>query len=157
MKISRNLFQILPSKIIGIVLLNILLSIFSSFGQTRTIDSLQSLLKTNPADTIKISIFDNLFLEYEFSDDKKAGDALKDALTLAQKIDYKRGKALLYTHYAFFAEDKGNYQDALKNYFSALKEHQAMGDQQGIADIYNDTGAFIMSREIIRKHWQIIF
>lgn len=55
--------------------------------------SLLTILKTAKEDTIKVNTLNNLFLEYEFTEDEKAKGYLTKAFELSQKIDYKKGLA----------------------------------------------------------------
>ena len=109
-----------------------------SVAQQNKIDSLQNVLQTTKEDTIKIITFNNLFLEFEFNNETKALDCLNKAIELSEKINYKYGLAITYNHLGFFAEDKRNYSEALKNYFSALKIREAIGDKKGGASSYNN-------------------
>ena len=42
------------------------------YSQNPTIDSILNLINTTKLDSVKIDSYNNLFFEYEFSDDKKA-------------------------------------------------------------------------------------
>ena len=111
------------------------------FGQTSKIDSLQTILKISKEDTTKINTLNKLFLEVEFSDDKKATKYLDEALELSQKINYKKGLSITYIYLGYFAEDKGNYSEALKNYTTSLKASEDIGFKKGEADSYNNIGS----------------
>jgi tetratricopeptide (TPR) repeat protein len=111
-----------------------------AFGQQNKIDSLLNVLKTTKQDTTKVKTYNNLFLEVEFTDDAKAIEYLTKALELSKKIDFNKGLGVTYAHLGYFAEDKGKYPEALKNYFASLKIKEAIGDKKGIADSYNNIG-----------------
>jgi tetratricopeptide (TPR) repeat protein len=104
-------------------------------------DSLQAVLKTTTEDTAKVKLLNQLFLEYEFSDEAKARQCLDDAITLSKKCGYQKGLARAYKHSGFFAEDKGNYAEALKMYFASLEICEKINDLKGMADGYNGIGA----------------
>ncbi len=106
-----------------------------------TIDSLINVLNAANQDTTKLKTLNNLFLQYEFEDDEKADEYLNKALSLAQKIDYKKGLAAAYSYRGFFFTDKGNYPDALKNHFASLKLYEVMGEKKGVASSYNNIGS----------------
>lgn len=137
-------------KLILLILLNFTFCVLNSFcfaqnsnsvgERSRTTDSLLTLLSTTKQDTTKVNTYNQLFFEYEFSDDAKARENLNKALALAQKIDYKKGLAATFTHLGYFAEDKGNYQEALKNYFAALKTQGNIGDKGGMSVLLNNIG-----------------
>jgi tetratricopeptide (TPR) repeat protein len=109
-------------------------------AQQNKIDSLLILLKTTKEDTAKVKIFNNLFLEYEFSDDEKAKKYLNEALDLSLKKKFKKELANTYILFGYFAEDKGEYAEALNYYFSSLKIRKVIGDKKGVAESYNNRG-----------------
>lgn len=125
-----------------LVLLAFLYSQFLSYGQEAIVDSLLKVIARAEHDTTKINAYNSLFLEFEFADDKKAGEYLDKAYELAQKINYKKGLATTYIHKGYFAEDKGDYAEAIKNYNAALKTTKLIpaGDKAGEADAYNNLG-----------------
>lgn len=98
------------------LLLFCLFSVVNCIAQNHQLDSLLNVFKIAKEDSNKVNILNNLFLEYEFSDEKKAKKCLDDALQLAKKIDYKKGEGTAYTLLGYFAEDKGNYAEALKKH-----------------------------------------
>ncbi|MBA3971352.1 MAG: tetratricopeptide repeat protein [Bacteroidetes bacterium] len=111
----------------------------SCFSQVA--DPLQNILKTTIEDSVKVNALNNLFLEFEFVDQGKAEDYLTEALKLSLKSGFKRGLAKAYKHLGFFAEDKGNYPEAIKNYFSSSKVYEELGDKRGRAANYNGIGS----------------
>lgn len=111
-----------------------------SYGQQPIADSLLNLVNVAQQDTTKVNAYNQLFLEYEFSDNGKAQDCLNKALALAQKSGFKKGLATTYIYLGYFAEDKSNYPEALKNYRESLKIIEAINDKKGIAFCYNNIG-----------------
>jgi tetratricopeptide (TPR) repeat protein len=116
-----------------------------AIGQGK-VDSLLNVLKTTKQDTTKVNTYNNLFLEVEFTDEAKAKEYLTKALKLSKKIDFKKGLGATYLYLGFFADDKGNYPEALKNYFTSLKIREAIGDKNGVADSYNNIGLVYMNQ-----------
>ena len=119
----------------------LLLASCSCFGQNIKTDSLLAILKSEKDDTNKVNTLNKLFIQYEFSDDKVAKEYLNKAVELSNKIDDKKGLASTYIHLGYSAEDKGNYQDALKNYFISLKINKIINNKIGTADSYNNIGS----------------
>ena len=111
-----------------------------SFAKGANVDSLLTILKVIKEDSTKVNTYDNLFLEFEFSDRLKAENYLNKALLLSQKIDYKTGLYKIYMHFGYLAEDKGNYPLALNNYFSSLKVAEDTKNQIRISAIQNNIG-----------------
>ena len=156
------------------IFLSISLSLLISFsgGQTfaesNKVDSLLTELKKATHDTTKIKIYNNLFLEYEFTDTLKAKKYVLLALKLSKKIISspdealakagKKGLADSYIRFGFFNEDKGNYKKALKYYNKSLKLYEELGTssddlsrtegrealaksgRKGMSDSYNNIG-----------------
>jgi tetratricopeptide (TPR) repeat protein len=98
------------------VLVLFLLSGIFSYAQNDYVDSLVKHLKNEKTDTGKINDLHQLFLEYEFSDNIKSTEYIYKALELSKKSGYKKGLAVSYKYLGFFAEDTGNYEQAINNY-----------------------------------------
>ena len=111
-----------------------------TYGQQSKTDSLLNILKSAKEDTTKVNTCNTLFLNFEFSDDTKAQDYLNQALKLSQKLEYKKGLATTYLYLGYFAEDKGNFTEALKNYISSSKINESIDNKKGLADAYNSIG-----------------
>src|SRR3990170_4605654 len=92
------------------VIFSLLFFIFHlfSFSQNTQLDSLLTALKTVKEDTSKVNILNDIFLEYEYTDYKKAKEYLNKALELSQRIDYKKGLGTTYMYLGFYAEDNGD-------------------------------------------------
>lgn len=113
----------------------------SWFAQENRIDSLLSVLKLAKEDSVKVNTLNELFLEYEFEDEAKAKEYLNNALSLSQKVDYKKGIAITYMYLGFFADDQSNYPEALKNYKASLKTFTTIQNKKGMANAYNSIGS----------------
>jgi tetratricopeptide (TPR) repeat protein len=127
-----------------------------NFSQAyKQIDSLQTLLKKDKADTAKISHLNALSDLYETigSLDTSLIYA-KQALRLAKSIaldksrninlDIKKasikGMAIAYLNIGYVYEDLGNYPKALKNFFASLKINEVIKNKKGISNAYNAIG-----------------
>jgi tetratricopeptide (TPR) repeat protein len=110
------------------------------YGQLSNADSLLAIVETAKEDTVRISAYHELFLEYEFSDDQKARGFLNEALELSRKLKDKKFLADTYILMGYLAEDKGNFTEALENYSNSLKINEQMGDRNGIAIALNNIG-----------------
>ncbi len=114
----------------------------SAFAQNNTvIDSLELDLKAAKEDTVKVNILNSLSRQYfDISDYELAMKNSESALALADKINYKRGKANAYNAIGIIYDDQGNYPEALENYFASLKIREELEDKKGIASCYNNIG-----------------
>ena len=111
-----------------------------SFGQSSKVDSLINLLTTTKDDTLKVTILNRLFLEFEYTDDVKAFDYLNKSLELCKKSNYQKGLFTTYTNFAYYYEDKSNFHQALTNYTFALKAAEKLSNSIGIGASYNSIG-----------------
>lgn len=131
-----------------------LLSTVYCLGQTPKIDSLILLLKTDKPDTTKLIHLYQISDESEtignYEDGLNYGNqALQLADLLLNKADVahsglettaKRYKAKAYSNIGIIYSDKGNNEEALKYYSSALKIFIEINDKKGIGNVYNNIG-----------------
>ena len=137
-------------------LLTIHCSLFTASAQNQKIDSLLNELKKFDAkklehnknqlpeeeDTTKVNLLNALSYEsYKTGDFAQEMTYANDALTLAKKLQWKKGIAYSLKNIGSAYEDVGNYAPALENYFAALKIFEEIGDKKGIASSYNNIGA----------------
>ncbi|MES2288028.1 MAG: tetratricopeptide repeat protein [Bacteroidota bacterium] len=131
----------MQKKIAILILLSVFNIIYSfCLAQNSRIDSLNTLLKTTTEDTTKVNALNKLFEEYEFTDAEKAKDYLENATKLALKNTYKQGLIKCFTNSGFFADDTGNYQQALVNHQKALNVSQEIRDKRSIASSFYNVG-----------------
>src|SRR5438445_395191 len=113
----------------------------SVFGQDHKIDSLLTVLKTTKEDTNKVKLLVKLGNKYR---DIGGYDSSiiygKQATALSEKLKFKRGIANSFNLLGTIDQLYGNYEDALKNYFAALKIREEMGNKIDIAASYNNIG-----------------
>ena len=117
------------------------------FAQDKELDSLLLVVNTSTIDTLKVNALNNLFLWFEFEDDLKAQKYLDEAFELSKKCGYKKGEALTYAHKGFFAEDKGNYAEALKYYLFSLKLRETFENKAEAGDSYLYIGNVYYAQE----------
>jgi len=103
------------------ILLTIAFFVNTGFCQNqKKIDSLENVLGNTKNDTIKVHIYNRLFLEYEFNDISKAKDYLEHAIALSQSINNQISLAESYKNMGFLHEDKSEYLSAIDYYNKAL-------------------------------------
>src|SRR5580692_191507 len=114
---------------------------FPGHAQTKTIDSLQQVLRTQQEDTSKVNTLNELAYEFtNFADSQKSLQFARQALSLSETINYKKGKALSFFRIGICYSSNGNLAEANKNFTLALKLYQEIGDKNRIARTYYELG-----------------
>jgi tetratricopeptide (TPR) repeat protein len=117
------------------------LNTFILYAQTKTIDSLAKDLQTQKEDTNKVNTLNELAYEFTYNaDSQKSFRFANQAISLAEKINYKKGKALAFFRLGISYGWHNNIAEADKNFNTALKLYQEIGDKNRIAQIYNQLG-----------------
>lgn len=104
------------------------------------IDSLNSLLKTNIADSIRAKIFNNLCAEYANYDYEKAIDYGNKALLIARDQKLQKEIATALNNIGSIYIYQGKYKEALQNIIQSLKIWETLGDRSSIANTLNNIG-----------------
>jgi len=121
----------------SIIILFILQSAFS-FGSVK--DSLHGALKNEASPCKQIGIQSSLVWEYIYDDIDKAEKFAKDAVANAKKCSDKLAKSQAYQILGTTYLIRNLSSEALKNYFTALKMKEELGDSSGMAGILNNIG-----------------
>jgi tetratricopeptide (TPR) repeat protein len=117
------------------------LDAFMGHAQTKTIDSLQKALQTQKEDTSKVNTLNELAYEFTYTvDSRKSFQFANQAISLAEKINYKKGKSLAFLRIGICCGYNNNFAEENKNLNTALKLYQEIGDKNRIAQIYNQLG-----------------
>ena len=120
-----------------------------ALAQRTEIDSLLVVLKTAKEDTNKVNTLN--LLSYKFYDNAK-GDRdtsiyyAKNALQLAQKLNFQKGMGVAHRRIGASYNLLGNFPETLKNYLEALKIFEAIQDKREIAKINLSLSQFYWSR-----------
>jgi tetratricopeptide (TPR) repeat protein len=129
----------LPNRIFLFVLF--FLNAFIGHAQNKTIDSLQRVLQIETEDTSKVNTLNELAYEFTISaDSQKSFQFARQAISLAEKINYKKGKALAFFRIGICYGSQGNLPEANKDLNIALKLYQDIGDKGRIARTYSELG-----------------
>jgi tetratricopeptide (TPR) repeat protein len=137
-------------------------------GQNRGIDSLKKVLNDMPVeskglgeDTIRISLLNRISRLFLFAGSYDsslhyANRSWQLAASKEQVPAVKRGLGRAYNSIGLAHYYRGNYPEALKNHYSALKIQEEARDQSGIANSYNHLGLVYYSQgqseEALRNH-----
>ena len=101
-------------------------------GQDR-IDSLLNVMEGIKAkdDTVKVNLLNSLSeASIDISENEKSLLYSKEALSLSEKLNFKKGKSDAYHDMGRVYSHLGNHPEALKNNFAALKIREEMGDKK---------------------------
>lgn len=111
-----------------------------SFGQNQQIEKLKEEIRTAEEDTSKVNAILALSKCYFGTAPEKSISYGEIALSLAQKIPYRKGIALAYKNIGIGYYNKGSYIEALQNYKLSLDIFSSMKDSLGIANIFSNIG-----------------
>ncbi|MFN8354595.1 MAG: tetratricopeptide repeat protein [Spirosomataceae bacterium] len=119
-----------------------LMLIFSNvLAQNKQItDSLKHQLRIAKHDTSRVKVMSELCLEYRLSKLDLAMNYGKQALALAQKVDFPQSEAMASISLGFAYRESGDLPKALKLIIRALKLLEETNDLQGIANAKNSLG-----------------
>jgi serine phosphatase RsbU (regulator of sigma subunit)/Tfp pilus assembly protein PilF len=116
-------------------------SIFlTTFAQSPTIDSLNTILKNVMADTVKVNTLYNLALEYKKTEPDKLKDYLNKSYSLAVKINYKKGIGNNLFSFGEIELNIGNYEKALSFFNRSLEIREQLKDKANASDCLNSIG-----------------
>src|SRR6185295_483504 len=110
----------------------------------RKVDSFLHVLKIAKDDTSKVNTLIDFGQELDgWSEEErpKAIENYKSALSLAEKLNYKKGKANAYFWIANFLRGEAKYDQALKYYSDALKINEAENDYGRLTQCYLGIGS----------------
>lgn len=109
---------------------------FSVFSQTNIIDSLQNVAKTAKSDTIRVNALNELADRYrKKSDYEQALQNATAALTLGEKINFKRGVAKSNSHLGNIYRNKSQYDKSIEYYNRAIPLFKDLKDKYAIAPV----------------------
>lgn len=110
------------------------------FSQTKA-DSLKGLLSAAKQDTNQVNVLNDLSWEFLMANNLDTVLYYANtAKTQATSISFQKGLATSYNIMGIAYEHRGNYPEALKNYYSALKIREQLKNKSSIASTYNNIG-----------------
>lgn len=146
------------SKIIFLLLINLLFIDVHGVAQSPNIDSLTTVLKTLKPDSIKVKTLYNLYEQYKYTDAKKAEQYINDSYLLATQLNYQKGIAQAVYCLANIELTKGNYEQSLLLFNRSLEIAQKINDKQifsnclnGIGNIYTSKADYAKALEYNKK------
>jgi tetratricopeptide (TPR) repeat protein len=110
------------------------------FAQNKEVDSLQALLHTSIADTIKIKVLNELVNLNKGSDLEKALEFAKQSKAVSMKIKDESGKRNSLNNMGVIYTSLGNYNEALKCHFEAVQIGEKLKLKKEISASYQNIG-----------------
>ncbi|MBL7772940.1 MAG: tetratricopeptide repeat protein [Chitinophagaceae bacterium] len=117
------------------------LSIFSSFGKDKELDSLLLSLQHCEEDTHKVNLY--IAVARKYYDKSMYQEALQTAdllYQLATSLRYEKGRIVYFNLTGRIQKNLGDYPEAQHRYLKALKMSEALKDTESIAGSYNNLG-----------------
>ncbi|MCS6795628.1 MAG: tetratricopeptide repeat protein [Raineya sp.] len=112
---------------------------FQTFCQDER--SLLALLETTPEDTNKVRIYQNLaYLNYQKNNYMQAQNYAESAIALADKIDFKEGKAKAHFVLGDIFKEKQEFLLSLKSYFQTERIYTSLNRKDLLPDVYSKIG-----------------
>jgi signal transduction histidine kinase len=104
------------------------------------IDSLRTILKTASYDPRRCILMNEISNLYYLHNSEKGIHYAKQALKLAQAINFPKGKAFAYLYLAKNTSMTGDYNQSLKYYSIAKSYFEALNDQKSLGSVYLNQG-----------------
>jgi len=129
-----------------IILQSILLIGFNEIisAQKSKSDSLIFELNTTKEDTSKVNLLFELSFELKNQYPDSAMDYANRGITIAEKIDFKKGLANCYNIVGGINNNKGEYEIAMKYCQKSLRIHTEINYKKGIIDALNQSGTIYL-------------
>jgi tetratricopeptide (TPR) repeat protein len=118
----------------------------SSFNNSLKIDSVKKLLQTQKEDSNKVTSLNDLSTNALVKDDfDNSMQYAKEALTISEKLNYKKGKADAFYNIASVMgqqsyTNQSLYPEIYRLVFNALKLYEELGNNDGTAQCYESLG-----------------
>ncbi|MTI21577.1 tetratricopeptide repeat protein [Fulvivirga sp. RKSG066] len=126
------------------IFLAVLLSVLPTLTQAQndliSPDSLRQVYNTTSNDSIKLRIAYYLISEYEISDPDSAYQMALHIKELAEQENDTTILASIYRYLGVLAGYRGEHYQALQFDFDALRLYESVGDEEGIARVWNNLG-----------------
>ncbi|MCC7232830.1 MAG: tetratricopeptide repeat protein [Bacteroidia bacterium] len=116
------------------------LAVTAAFALPAKTDSLKNYLLQAKDDTNKVNALNALSAEYKSRNPDSSLTLINQAILLAEKINFKKGKAEALRNKGGYHLDKASYNEAMKYYFESLRISAEIGDRSGVAKTTGNIG-----------------
>jgi tetratricopeptide (TPR) repeat protein len=100
------------------------------FSQNRIVDSLNNVLKKTKEDSSKVKVLNSLSYTLCHINPDTSITLCREALKLAEKLNWKKGMAVCFSHLGAFYTSLGNYNLSIENCNKAVILFDELGDQK---------------------------
>jgi tetratricopeptide (TPR) repeat protein len=124
--------------------LSLLISAFlylSAHSQSRYVDSILYILKTQPEDSMKVKFLQKLWVHYLNNDPQKSVEYASEGLYIAKKIKWDRGIAASYSGISNAYFNLGDYQNSLKYRLEELDFSKKIKYNDDVCEVLYSMGA----------------
>jgi class 3 adenylate cyclase/predicted metal-dependent HD superfamily phosphohydrolase len=104
------------------------------------LDSLYALQRKAKDDTGRVKLLNTICQEYLVTEPEVALDYANQALDLAERLSFHRGKAYAYRNIALYHYSHNEFDEALMNHAKSIDLFEKLGDQEGLRLGYNSLG-----------------
>lgn len=151
------------NRILLLILCSLLIAKSNLLAQSsKAFDSLVQLAKTQPDDSIKLAVYDQIF-GYVNTTPVLVKPYINDAIKLSQKLKSKGAEMTFFTGSGKLYYELGDYDNALKYYLEGAKVAESAKDYAYmcevytlISDVYIINKNFQKSDEYLAREWAII-
>lgn len=124
----------------GLVIAFFMISPLSVTYSQSAVDSLKTLLTTSIADTTRVRLLNEVGFAYTYSSTDRALVYTRQALSMAENIDFAAGVAKSEFQLTLIYRLLGNYPEALNSGFESLKYYTGVQRKPDIAGVFTNLG-----------------
>ena len=118
----------------------------NGYAQNSKTDSLKALVQTTVADTAKVNLLNSISYNLFTSAPAEAIDYGKQALKLAEEINFKKGVAYALRNIGLGYYMQSNFPEVLNYWDQSLKVFESLGDKLGVSNLLNNLGAIYFNQ-----------
>jgi adenylate cyclase len=116
------------------------------YSQDSKTDSLKALIQTVVDDTTRVNLLNSISYNLFTSAPAEAIDYGKQALTLAEEINFKKGIAFASKNIGLGYYMQSNFPEVLNYWDQSLKVFESLGDKLGVSNMLNNLGAIYFNQ-----------
>lgn len=123
-----------------------------AIGQKRVVDSLYSALEKNPTrDSLRVSTLLQLCWHESTSHPEKHKAMAEEVIEISREINYRKGEASGIRSVGVYYLYNGNYDEAIKYVYDALRLFEKIPDLKGMGSCYQTIGSIHRQRSDFEK------